>query len=497
VTNPIERLDPESLPTGVTSLSPLKFWNVIAAPIATTDSDHGRMPRAKLRRASSATEPRENIAERVADRTCVRYHAFMAHDPQADLASVLGFDVAARGTAELVAVLGAVRRLRGLLDSFEAGVNTRLGVLNAEGRSAPASDVLTRNANVSAKEAARRERRAKALAKARAFGDALAKGSVTAEHADVLADVTAKLDDTVTASFFDCEQELAAKAACLSPERFARHCRTVISNLERDEGIQRNKRQRRDTHLSIAVQRDGMHRISGLLHPELGAQIGKALDLEVATLSADNPDGLDRGQLTAVALGNLVAGGHQAARPLEADVLVLTDHTTVTQGLHEQSICETDTGAILPPETIRRLCCNGRITPILLIDGIPLNVGREQRLANRAQRRALRAIYRTCAFAGCATPYSRCEIHHLVPWELGGVTDLANLLPLCRRHHHLVHELGWRLELAPDRELTIRQPDGNVFAVEPLQLRSTQRGYCELHDLTQRARERVAALRRC
>jgi hypothetical protein len=36
--------------------------------------------------------------------------------------------------------------------------------------------------------------------------------------------------------------------------------------------------------------------------------------------------------------------------------------------------------------------------------------------------------------------------------------------PLCSRHHHLVHELGWRLDLAPDRTLTISQPDGTIVA---------------------------------
>ena len=176
---------------------------------------------------------------------------------------------------------------------------------------------------------------------------------------------------------------------------------------------------------------------------------------------------------------------------------MLSDHTTLTDGLHEHSVCETDTGAILPPETIRRLCCNGRIVPILLIDGVPINVGREQRLANRAQRRALRAMYRTCGFGTCDTPFNRCEIHHVVPWELGGPTDLANLIPLCSRHHHMVHELGWRLELAPDRQLTIRQPDGTIYATEPIQIRSTRRGYCELHDQTERTRQRLATLQRC
>ena len=421
----------------------------------------------------------------------------MGHDPHADLAAIQGCNVATLGVAELIAVLGPVRRLHGLLASFEAAVNTRLSELHQQGRSAPATDVLARNAHLSAKEAARRERRAAALAKTKAFGEALANGDVAAEHADVLADLTTKLDDALQASFFGRDQELVAKATNSSPEQFARHCRTVIAKLEHDQGIERNRQQRRDTYLTLSVQRDGMHRISGLLHPELGAAIFTAVDKELATLIADNPDGLDRSQLAAQALGNLVSGGHQAVRPLEADVLVLSDHTTITDGPHEHSVCETDTGALLPPETIRRLCCNGRIVPIMLVDGVAINVGRDYRLANRAQRRALRAMYRSCGFGTCETPFNRCEIHHVVWWELGGKTDLANLIPLCARHHHLVHELGWRLELAPDRQLTIRQPDGTLYATEQIQIRSTERGYCELHDQTERARQRLATLQRC
>src|SRR3954451_2763838 len=220
----------------------------------------------------------------------------MASDPHADLAAVLACDVASRGTAELVGVLGSERRLRGVLDSVEAGVTTRLNELNASGSAAPAGDLLARNSHVSAKEAARRERRAKALAKTKAFGDALAKGSVSAEHADVLADLTTKLGDSVRDSFFELDQHLATTAAGLSPERFTRHCRSVISGLERDEGIERNKQQRRDTYLTVSTQRDGMYRITGLLHPELGEQVTKALDSAAAALLADNPDHLDRGQ---------------------------------------------------------------------------------------------------------------------------------------------------------------------------------------------------------
>ena len=107
----------------------------------------------------------------------------MGCDPHTDLAAVLACDVTGRGIADLVGVLGSVRRLRGLLDGFEAAVNTRLGELHQQGSAAPAADVLARTTNISAKEAARRQRRAEALANTKAFADALAQGSVSAEHA--------------------------------------------------------------------------------------------------------------------------------------------------------------------------------------------------------------------------------------------------------------------------------------------------------------------------
>jgi predicted restriction endonuclease len=56
-----------------------------------------------------------------------------------------------------------------------------------------------------------------------------------------------------------------------------------------------------------------------------------------------------------------------------------------------------------------------------------------------------------------------------VPWDAHrGATDLANLLPLCSRHHHLVHEGGWRLSLDHERTLTIIRPDGELHATVPL-----------------------------
>ena len=143
------------------------------------------------------------------------------------------------------------------------------------------------------------------------------------------------------------------------------------------------------------------------------------------------------------------------------EICVHIDYDTMLNGLHELSVCETADGIPLPPETVRRLACEAAIVPIVLNGaGEVLDCGREHRVANRAQRRALRAMYRTCGYPGCDVTFDRCDIHHVIEWLRFGSTDLDNLLPLCSRHHHLVHEGRWRLTLDKHRVLTVHRPDG-------------------------------------
>ena len=112
-------------------------------------------------------------------------------------------------------------------------------------------------------------------------------------------------------------------------------------------------------------------------------------------------------------------------------------------------------------QTVQRLRCEADVLPVVLRStGEVLHVGRTARVATRAQRRALAALHRTCAHPHCSAAFSRCQIHHVVPWEQGGRTDLDNLIPLCTEHHHLVHEGGWSLELHDDRTITLTRPDG-------------------------------------
>ncbi len=75
-------------------------------------------------------------------------------------------------------------------------------------------------------------------------------------------------------------------------------------------------------------------------------------------------------------------------------------------------------------------------------------------------------MHRGCAYPGCGIGFDACRIHHVRWWWRDtGPTDIGNLLPVCEHHHHLVHEGGWTLDLAPDRVATWTRPDGHVHHV--------------------------------
>jgi hypothetical protein len=118
-------------------------------------------------------------------------------------------------------------------------------------------------------------------------------------------------------------------------------------------------------------------------------------------------------------------------------------------------------GLAVTPRALRRLGCGGLVQGMLHgVDGQPLDLGDRVRLATRNQRLALAAMYPTCEVPGCDVPFSWCEVHHLVPWEVGGPSDMDNLRLRCSFHHHLVHEGGWREVLGVDGRTVLLRPDG-------------------------------------
>jgi hypothetical protein len=76
-----------------------------------------------------------------------------------------------------------------------------------------------------------------------------------------------------------------------------------------------------------------------------------------------------------------------------------------------------------------------------------LGFGRGRRAASAGQALALAARDRGCAFPGCDIPSEWTERHHIVPWRLGGRTDLENLVSLCDFHHDRHETDGWTIRI--------------------------------------------------
>jgi 5-methylcytosine-specific restriction endonuclease McrA len=115
--------------------------------------------------------------------------------------------------------------------------------------------------------------------------------------------------------------------------------------------------------------------------------------------------------------------------------------------------CQLEDGSALAPETVRRLACDASL----------VRNGRRRRTIPPATRRALRARDRGCRFPGCENRRF-LDAHHVHHWARGGPTALANLVLLCRSHHRLVHEGGWRL----DRRRRFSDPRGRPIPTVPI-----------------------------
>jgi hypothetical protein len=128
------------------------------------------------------------------------------------------------------------------------------------------------------------------------------------------------------------------------------------------------------------------------------------------------------------------------------------------------SRCHLEGGPGLDLQTARRIACDAAIVAVLhhVGDGEPLRLGRKTRAISPAQRRALRIRDDGCRFPGCHRR-RYLEAHHVRHWSHLGPTDLDNLVLVCRFHHMLVHEGGYRVSARSPGVWSFRSPDGHAI----------------------------------
>jgi hypothetical protein len=394
---------------------------------------------------------------------------------------IVAVDVSEADTNTVRAVLDWWRQVRNWGDSIEVACANRLNELATVEPSIFPERVVADVTRVSMNEAVRRFDRAKTTTAISELGTALQDGSTSGGHVDVVSAGLRGLSGEQKALLVGRGPQLAAAAASMTRDAFAREVARHIKDVCADDGISRLERQRRNTRLRSWIDRDtGMWCLKGEFDPETGARLAARLRAEVEarfhqrTPDTAPDDPLAKQQhLAALALVGLVEGNSRGKGRTE--LVVIVDAKTLVDGQHPDTFVDVGIDIDLPIETLRRMACSADVfVPVLsAANGINLYLGRDQRVATPEQRRLLRVMYRTCMMPGCDVAFDDCQIHHVDFYGRDfGLTNINRIGPLCHHHHHGAHEGGIKLALDEHRTLTITYPDGTVRTHPPPQRRA-------------------------
>lgn len=382
-------------------------------------------------------------------------------------------DVGARSPG-IHAALVATRQIRAWADAQEAALIVQLGRVEAfsEPTIADAGKCSLGKAN-QAKE------RAATLDATPRLADALADGAITSGHVDALTRGSKQLNDDQRSALFERADELVAVAAAATVDEFRRRLKLEVKNLQAGDGLDRLQRQRANVRVNTWTDAEGMWNIRGTFDPVIGVKLASRLDGTVNALFAESvpefcpTDPIEKQKfLAGHALARMITDATGSGRSGRPEYLVVIDADAPG---NSGPMVEWPIPVEIPARVMAQLVADDEVdvVGVVIRNGVilyapgELQLGRTTRLANKAQRRALRALYSGCAIPGCSVRYDRCKLHHIVWWRHGGRTDLDNLLPLCARHHANVHHDNWTIELRNQRELTVRFPDGTARSTGP------------------------------
>jgi 5-methylcytosine-specific restriction protein A len=242
------------------------------------------------------------------------------------------------------------------------------------------------------------------------------------------------------ATWTGVEAQLADAARQYRLDELAHHGATLIELLDQD-GPPPDDEDQLVYELRLSKSRTGGGgRIKGQLDAAAFDVLARAIRANLPPVEPD-PLGRDKtlGERQAEALGAIcehalddgflpVEGGE---RPHISPIIDFEGQRRQARG------ARLEFGGMTTAAQPRRLLCDAKITPVVLGgEGQPLDVGREKRTVTPAQRKAIAARDRGCAYPGCDKTPSWCEVHHIIHWIHGGRTDIDNLVMLCRAHHN-------------------------------------------------------------
>jgi hypothetical protein len=391
----------------------------------------------------------------------------------------------------------AIAKIRAWCDFVEVSVMRGLTSVVAE-----PEVVLAASMRTSLRSADRVGHRASVMASLPEMEAALAAGEVHGAHVDEVLRVARSLEPVDRPRLLDRVDQLVEVAAEATPFQWRRRLALEAQRIRSTNGEGLLARQRAACRAHTWVDDvTGMWHLRAAFDPVTGLTLSHRLEAATDALLHGPPvEGApsDRAERAAFlrshALRRLLedeGDGTPSARP-EIVIVVDTTPEPGTLSVADAGVVDGTAGLVarsspigidwgvpvqVPPKVLADLSGDARVDVVVLRGGVilhapgVLDLGRTTRLANRAQRRALRARYRGCAIPGCDEAFDRCTIHHLRWWRHGGRTDLANLVPVCPHHHTCVHERGWVLNRSTDGSIDVALPDGSIHPPRPVMRR--------------------------
>ncbi|MBX9920660.1 MAG: HNH endonuclease [Mycolicibacterium frederiksbergense] len=298
------------------------------------------------------------------------------------------------------------------------------------------------------------------------FADAIGKGIAHVSARVALSEeeratvVTTLMIQTTPSQVAEKAREIAIDKAAAQP-----HDDATVPVAENADLNDMTVVQTEDGRVAATLDLDGL----------TGEELLTALDplCRPVPLPDGSPDPRPVGRRRADAFGQIMRTYLSSSqRPMSGGVL---PHVTLIRPTAAGSVDSLGFGGPITAGTADLITCDSTLTSVTIdAAGVPLDVGRAERLFTPAIRKGLAVRDGGCAHPGCGRPVSWCDAHHIQPWSSGGHTSIDNGVLLCRLHHTAIHHGGWQVYLGADRHpwfIPPHRPD----EPEPAHLRSHAR----------------------
>jgi len=272
------------------------------------------------------------------------------------------------------------------------------------------------------------------------------------------------LDDSTVARFAEAEAELVPY---LAPLRVAGVTRAMASwaSQAREETAPKDP----ERSLQVSKTMDDRYVLNGSLDGEGEATVAAALRLAGGESRGGDDDRRSPATRRADAFVDIARFflDHQRSHPggrhrTHVNVVVNLEDLAARQGGRVVD------GPALDATSISKLLCDCALHRVVMAGGSAiLDYGRSTRTIPTPLWNAVVIRDEHCRFPGCDRPSSWCEGHHVVWVTNDGPTNLANIVLLCSRHHHRLHQPGWHAKLTPDGAFEVTEPTGRVRNTSP------------------------------